>query len=206
VGRKATGPKGWDSRVAEVEPGTNRTGLLRLPRIGNPVFVSEEIDMSIKRIVVLKDQSGFVLVVSLMMLVVITLITLAATFTSVVEVKLGGNKRASTDAFYAAESGVQVTVANIENFNSSGYVDNNYDPFSDPSNPNPTGAKVTIRFDPTQQGSPRGLGLSATGNFEFSHFLIESTGQDQTESGPIRSTCTVQEKVVRLLPTQQGGH
>jgi hypothetical protein len=162
--------------------------------------------MPMKPIVVLKDQSGVVLVVSLLMLVVITLITLASTFTSNVEVRLGGNKKGSTDAFYAAESGIQVTTANIDNFNLSGkYVNNKYDPFTDPENPNPTAAKVTIYHDTNQQGAPRGLGLSATGNFEFDHFLIESTGQDQAESGPVRSTCTVQEKVVRLLPTQQGG-
>ena len=160
-----------------------------------------------KPIAVLKDQSGVVLVISLMLLVVITLITLASTFTSTVEVKLGGNKRGSTDAFYAAESGIQVAAANVDNFNLSGkYTDNKYDPFTDPKNSNPTGAKVTIYHDATQQGAPRGLGFSATGNFEFSHFLIELTGQDQAESSPIRSTCTVQEKVVRLLPTQQGGH
>ena len=156
---------------------------------------------------VLKDQSGFVLVISLMILVVLTLITLASVSTSTVEVKLGGNKRGSTDAFYAAESGIQVTVANVNNFNINGkYIESKYDHFTDPNNPNPTGASVTIYQDTTQHGAPRGLGLSATGNFEFSHFLIESTGQDQTESGPIRSTCTVQEKVVRLLPTQQGGN
>ncbi len=164
--------------------------------------------MPMKPTAILKDQSGVILVISLMMLVVITLFTLASTFTSTVEVKLGGNKRGSTDAFYASESGIQVAIANVDNFDPGKYIGSKYDPFTDPSNPNPnpTGAKVTIYQDTAQQGAPRGLGLSATGNFEFSHFLIESTGQDQTESSPIRSTCTVQEKVVRLLPTQQGGH
>jgi hypothetical protein len=155
----------------------------------------------------LKDQSGVALVIAMITMIVLTLIGLASTFTSTYEIKLSGNKRGSTDAFYAADSGVQVVVANIENFNLPGkYVDNKYYPFTDPNNPNPTKAKVIISYDTTQEGPPRGSGFSATGNFEFRHYLIESVGQDQIELNPIKSTCTIQEKVVRLVPTLQGGN
>lgn len=154
----------------------------------------------------LDNQSGVALVIALIMIIVLTLIGLASTFTSTFEIKLSGNKRGSTDAFYAADSGVQIVIANIENFDLPGkYVDNKYDPFTNPSNPNPTKAKGTIHFLPEEQGAPRGFGISAT-QVGFEHYLIESTGQDQTELSPIKSTCTIQQKVVRLVPTLQGGY
>jgi type IV pilus assembly protein PilX len=83
----------------------------------------------------IKDQSGVALVLALVMIVILTLIGLASTYTSTFEMKLSGNKRGTTDAFYAADSGVQVIVANVENFSLPGkYVDEKYDPFTDPNN------------------------------------------------------------------------
>jgi Tfp pilus assembly protein PilX len=160
--------------------------------------------MERKNPTLLGSQSGAALVIALIMIIVMTLIVLASSFTSNFEIRLAGNKRGSTDAFFAADSGVQVVTANIENFNSTG----KYDPFKDPANPNPnpTSAKVQITFDTTQSGAPRGFGFSATGNCDFAHYLIESTGQDQIEMNPIKSTCMIQEKVVRLVPTLQGGN
>jgi hypothetical protein len=155
---------------------------------------------------VLKTQSGVALVIALIMMVVLTVIGLASTFTSSIEAKLSGNKRGSTDAFYAADSGVQVILARIENFNLPGnYEDNKYKPFTNPVNPNPTNADVTISFDPNQHGAPRGTGTSAI-NFEFGHYMVESTGQDQIAADLIKARCTVQQKVVRLIPTMQGGY
>jgi type IV pilus assembly protein PilX len=162
--------------------------------------------MSSKAHFILRDQSGVALVIALVMIVILTLIGLASTYTSTFEIKLSGNKRGTTDAFYAADSGVQVTVANIDNFSLPGrYVDNKYDPFTDPSNPNPTKSKVVITHDTTQSGSPRGIQMSAT-NFGFEHYRVESTGNDQTALSPIKSTCTVEQKIVRLVPTLQGGY
>jgi hypothetical protein len=160
-----------------------------------------------KKINPLKDQTGAVLVVALIMMVILTMIGIAGSFTSIFEIMISGHKRGSTDAFYSADSGIQVVVVNVDNFDLTGkYVDNKYDPFTDPNNPNPTNAKMTITYDTVQQGSPRGLGFSATGNYEFKHFLMESTGEDQTELSSNKSTCTIQQKVVRLVPTLQGGN
>jgi len=157
------------------------------------------------RICELRDQSGAALVIALLMLIMLTLVGLASIFTSTFEIKLSGNKRGSTDAFYASDSGVQVTMANIRNFDLPGkYHDNQYDPFTDPVNPNPTKAKVVITHMGNQHGAPRGCGDSAA-HFGFEHYVIRSTGQDQTDVGPARSNCTVDQKVVRLVPTLQGG-
>jgi len=153
-----------------------------------------------------KDQSGAALVIALIMLIMMTLMVLAASLTSHFEIKLAGNKRGSTNAFYSADSGIQVSLGRIENFNIPGqYVDNKYNPFTDNNNPNPTNASVNITFNQAQQGAPRGVGISAI-NFEFNHYVIESTGKDQLEVSPIKSQCTIQENVVRLIPTMQGGY
>ena len=154
-----------------------------------------------------KDESGVALVLALILMVVLTLIGLASTFSSTYEVKLSGNKRGSTDAFYAADSGVQVTTANIKNFDLPGkYVDEKYNPFtdSDNPNPNPTNASVEIQHYSNQAGAPRGFGMSAT-QVNYEHYMIESTGEDQIALNPVRSKCTIEEKVVRMVPTLQGG-
>jgi hypothetical protein len=154
----------------------------------------------------LKDQSGVALVLALVMIVILTLIGLASTYTSTFEMKLSGNKRGTTDAFYAADSGVQVVTANVDNFSLPGkYVDNKYNPFTDPNNPNPTKAKVLIQYDTTQEGSPRGSGFSAI-SFEFKHFVIDSKGEDQLDLNLVKSTAEIEQKVVRLVPTLQGGY
>lgn len=159
--------------------------------------------MMIKPVNILKNQSGVALVIALIIMIVMTVIVLAASFTSIFEIKLAGNKRGSTDAFYAADSGVNITLANVANFAYSG------NSTSVALNPNPTGAVVKINRELKTDGAPRddaprGIGMSAT-HFEFGHHLAESTGRDQIDIGPMRSTCTIREKVVQLLPTLQGG-
>lgn len=153
---------------------------------------------------VLKEESGAVLVIALVMMVVLTLIGIAASFTSIFELMISGHKRSSTNAFYAADSGVQVIVANIDNFNptdTTKYVDQKYtNPFADPRNPNPTHANVTIYF---QQHGCRGIPVGT--EFDCLHFLVESKGEDQGQSGPNRSTATIHQKVVRVIPLPEEG-
>jgi Tfp pilus assembly protein PilX len=162
--------------------------------------------MDTKNNPILRNQSGAALIVALIMMVVLTLIGLASIFTSTFEIKISGNKRGSTDAFYAADSGAQVVTANAQNFSSTH--SSPYNPFADAANPNPTNptnAQASVTCVGTQQGAPRGYGVSAT-QFQFEYFLLSSTGQDQTDTSVVPSTCTVQEKVVRLIPTLQGGY
>lgn len=169
--------------------------------------------MRIKPVDIFKNQSGVALVIALIVMIVMTVIVLAASFTSIFEIKLAGNKRGSTDAFFAADSGVHVVVSNIANFDLPGKYDNggkyDYTDYRDiygNANYNPTNADIIIYHNSTQTGAPRGFGFSATGNYEFMHYLIESKGEDQIALSPIKSTCTIQEKVVRLVPTLQGGN
>jgi len=160
---------------------------------------------------ILKNQTGMALVIALLMMIVLTLIGLASVFTSSFELRLAGNKRGSTDAFYAADTGVHVSMANVNNFALGKYVDNKFNPFTvtEPNspdyNPNPTKAKVVIEHRENEQGAPRGLGMSAV-QVGYVHYLIQSTGYDQSDLSPLKSTCEIDEKVLRIVPTMQGGY
>ena len=148
------------------------------------------------------NQSGAALVIALIMMIVLTLIGLASSYTSIFEIKLSGNKRGTTDAFYAADSGVQIVMANIDNFDLSAYVSQNKNLYSqDTDNPNPTHAEIIIYHDTMNQGGPRGFGMG-TQQVDFAHFLVESKGHDQFESSLIKSNCQIDQKVVRLIPIQ----
>jgi len=164
--------------------------------------------METQRVDIFKNQSGVALVIAMIMIIVMTVIVLAASLTSIFEIKLAGNKRGSTDAFFAADSGVQIVMAKVENFDLPGKYDvgNKYHYSQDVANQNPTKADIIIYHNSMQTGCPRGLGFSASGNYEFVHYLIESTGKDQIELSPLKSTCEIQQKVVRLVPTLQGGN
>jgi Tfp pilus assembly protein PilX len=54
---------------------------------------------------ILGNQSGAALVVALLMIVILSLIGIASSSNSTFEIRLSGNKRGSTDAFYTACSG-----------------------------------------------------------------------------------------------------
>ena len=151
------------------------------------------------------DQSGFAMFLALMMLLVLTLIGLGSSYSSIIEIKLSGNKRGTVDAFYSADSGVQVAMANVANFNLENFVSDKYDPFTDPSNPKITQTTVIIEHNSNRKGPPRGFGISAV-NVDFEHYMIESTGDDHLDLSPTNATCTVYQKVVRLVPTLQGGY
>jgi len=161
--------------------------------------------MATKADSILKNQPGMALVVVLIMIIVLTLIALASSFTSIFEIKLSGTKRASTDAFYAADAGISQITTTTANFNLNSYDANThtYTPFSDSTNatPNPTNVVATITYIPTQSGPPRGTGFSAV-NVGYAYYQIQSVGKDQQSSLSPASTATIQEEVVRLLPAQ----
>lgn len=158
--------------------------------------------MPLKRSSILLNQSGSALLIALVMMIVLTLIGLASSFTSTFDIKLSGNKRGTTDAFYAADSGIQSALSDLENFSLARYAANNKyeNALNDgaKANSNPTSAYVVLLHDTTQTGAPRGSGYGT--HVDFIHFLITATGQDQLEAGIIKSNCTVEEKVVRIIP------
>ncbi len=59
------------------------------------------------------NDKGVALVIALMMLLVLTLIGINAITTTTFETSISGNERIATDAFYAAEAGIQVALNQI---------------------------------------------------------------------------------------------
>ncbi len=177
---------------------------------------------------IVKEESGAALVIALMMLIVLTLIAIASSSTSIFEIKLAGNKRATTDAFYTADAGVQAVLPTITNFYTSSYtsvpnsgglslnlrnesIDSKFtNPvFALPTNPTAVSftdpPTVTI-YHTTRSGAPKGLGFSAAGGYDFVYYVIDSTGRDQLDVASLKSSCEVIEKVVVLVPNLQGGN
>ena len=175
---------------------------------------------------ILNDQSGFAFLIALMMMVVLTLLGIAAMSSSTVETQLSGNKRGATNALYAADASVQTVLASIGNFavddgakfknadTSKLPLDLKDEPidksYSSPSFSLPSG--VTFKNNPqvniyhmTQKNAPRGAGFSAI-NFGFEHLLIDSVGKDQVAAASNGSICQIRERVVNILPTSQGGY
>jgi hypothetical protein len=172
---------------------------------------------------ILGNQSGVALVVALLMIVILSLIGIASSSNSTFEIRLSGNKRGSTDAFYTADGGSKSVLPIIANFNtSSGYVavvqsalpTELQSEFIDQGRMAPTldvpggvsfttPPQVTI-YHTTVTKVPRGLGFSAT-NFEFNYYLIDSVGEDQMDFSLVKSNCEIRENIVRIIPTLQGG-
>ncbi len=166
--------------------------------------------MALKTNTIVKKESGAALVVALIMLVVITLIALASSYTSIFEIKISGNKRCATDAFYAADAGINAITSYSTNFDLTKYDDvlvqnttSRYDnPFGDASipQPYPPCPSVTGHIDAflNQSGPPRGGGFSAV-NLGYAYYQVQSTGQGTAGCG---ARTELMEDVMRLLPVQ----
>jgi hypothetical protein len=180
---------------------------------------------------ILRNQRGAAMLIALVMMIVLTLIGLASTYTSTFEMKTSGNKRGATNAFYVADAAAQAAVSNVANFDESNFtavpvddlpddikpdhLDKNEDPRdgqknSSPSLPLPSGVSFTSApsmniYQVPWTNAPRGLGFSATGSIEYKHFIINSAGTDQIGGSSVKGSSQVREKVVRLIPTSQGG-
>jgi hypothetical protein len=170
--------------------------------------------MAAKKKIILRNQSGAALVIALIMLIIITLIAMASSYTSIFEIKMSGNKRGLTDAFYVVDAGVNAITSSPASFNTSVYtvlVPNTlgYDPFTNLNIPNPTKippvnvplttSNAPIKYYKTQSGPPRGTGFSAV-NMNYAYFQVQCTGTDSLGSG---AKTTIQEDVMELIPAQQ---
>jgi len=164
---------------------------------------------------ILRNQSGAALVIALIMIVVITLIALASSYTSIFEMAMSGNKRGTTDAFYAADAGVSSIIAYPTlSFNTTQYspimpantasVYNNFS-FTGLNIPNPANipsGNVTLTWYnncPNYSGPPRGGGYSAV-NVGYAYFQVQCIGNDSAGSG---AQSTVQEEVIEIIPIAQ---
>ncbi len=168
--------------------------------------------MAIKLNHLRKNQSGSALVIALIMMIVLTLIGLASMFTSTFEIKLSGNKRASTDSFYAAEGGVQATLANPANFTPSSYtlIPNSSglpeDLRNEPIDKKLTAAVLSLPPGTNFSDQPQvtiyhlsrsaGVGTGTQGGIISDSYIIDSIGRDQIGTGVYRATSQQREKWV----------
>jgi Na+-transporting methylmalonyl-CoA/oxaloacetate decarboxylase gamma subunit len=67
---------------------------------------------------ILKESRGVAIILVLLMLLVLTLIGISAISTTTFEASISGNERVKTDAFYAAEAGIQVGIDRLPNITS----------------------------------------------------------------------------------------
>jgi Tfp pilus assembly protein PilX len=118
---------------------------------------------------VLKNQNGVVLVAALIMLIVLTLIGLSSIGTSIFETKISGHEKFASNAFYAAEGGVEVGISRIPDLTAySGNI----------------GSDETYRSGRLTDSSPQpliNLGLALKPGYEttweFKRFQVCATGQ-----------------------------
>jgi hypothetical protein len=178
--------------------------------------------MAAKMSTILRNQSGAALVIALIMMVVITLIALASSYTSIFEIKISGNKRGSTDAFYAADAGINILTSNpTYSFNPTSYpaitapntlstysnpFGNLPSPFNNLPNQNvPISVTGWIKNVSNESGPPRGGGYSAV-NVSYAYFQVQCTGIDSAVNGVIGvsgAQATVQEDVMQIIPIAQ---
>ena len=160
----------------------------------------------------LNNQSGAALVVALIMIVILTLIGLASTFTSTFESKLSGHKRESTGAFFTAEAGLEAAKADTANFDPAvNYV-------VAAGIPSDLSAEAIDLMRPSTGPNAPNLNLPPGPNFVVAPavtiyhvrvpgdgqqylrsdgYIIDSVGRDQLTGLALLSSCRVREK--RLL-------
>jgi len=122
--------------------------------------------------IILGEKNGVALIIALLMLLVLTLIGISSISTTTFEISISGNERVRTDAFYAAEAGIQVAINRL------------------PDNTNPI-PKTKIKEDSyywsggiRDEGDPKplkSLGLHPKAGFDsswaFKRFQVNTTGE-----------------------------
>ncbi len=140
----------------------------------------------------LTKKKGAALIIALLMLLVLTLIGISSISTTIFDTAISGNERVRTDAFYAAEAGIQVAINQI------------------PDNTNPI-PRTELKEDsfywsggPYDEGSPKNLknlGPCPMAGFDsswgFERFQLNTTGKSfettkeievQVSFGPFRAS------------------
>jgi hypothetical protein len=130
----------------------------------------------------LKDQTGAVLVIAIVMLLILSIIGIYAMGSSIIEVKISGQKKFYDAAFNDADGGVKF----VEALNPFGVIDSTYPP--DPGPPDkrkhyPESSITNFNFDVYvsylgNSPPPVGSGTGQRAGFKAHYHRIESTGRD----------------------------
>lgn len=151
--------------------------------------------MTVNRFAVrLESEKGSILIFTLLLMLVLTIIGLAASTTTEIELKVTTNDTLYKKAFSSADAGLSYAVSNT-----SLYDDSNIDPATPVTeSQTPTSdlsySITTTYVTGTTGGSfARGSGFSATGKTKFHVYQIDSAG---SSSGS--ATCDVSAKGYRI--------
>lgn len=142
----------------------------------------------------LKEEEGSILVFTVLIMLVLTIIGLAANTTSEIELKITTNDTLNKKAFSSADAGISYGISKT-----SLYGDSNIDPSAPVSeSQTPTSDlsfSVTATYVAGTTGGTfaRGSGFSATGKTKFHVYQMDSTG---TSSG--NASCSVSAKGYRI--------
>jgi len=137
----------------------------------------------------INNEEGFIMIVALVVLVLLTIIGTSATNNTSVELKISANDKFHKIAFYSAEAARGYVAGNTGLYGSkniapgvSHYFPNDTDPYEpntdDPSQEYTLGSYQQFRGSVWYVGSsdpPRGSGYEA-GKFKAHRYVIESTG------------------------------
>lgn len=128
-----------------------------------------------------KNENGSILIIALAMSAFLTLIGLAASRTSGIELQIAGNDKVRKMTFYAADSGVQVAAS---------WLDIQYPPVttnsSVPASPMPGDNTITYSYSTAFNGAANSPGYGT--DFKRYRYTIESTGN---APGNAQSSITV---------------
>jgi|GEM_PF-529383 len=117
------------------------------------------------------NDKGMALVVALMMLLVLTLIGIHAITTTTYETSISGNERVGTDAFYASEAGIQVSLNQLPNTNPISRTKVGEDSYYWSGSPQDRDSPRAVGF----------MGLYATPGYDaswsFNRYQINATGE-----------------------------
>jgi Tfp pilus assembly protein PilX len=118
---------------------------------------------------IIKNEKGVALVIALIMLIVLTFIGISSISSSVFDIKISGNERAGSSAFYAAEGGVYDGISRLPKI----------DPYSEN-----IGSDESYRSGRLADSSPqpqKNLGVIYKPGYEttweFKRFQINATGE-----------------------------
>lgn len=135
----------------------------------------------------IQTQKGTALIMSMVILLILTILGMAALGTSSLEQKMAGNTQEQNRAFQAAESGLARALNSADSFNLNATTTNTYT--SDGGRSTATVTTSWIEFTPPRRGSKMGLGT------EIAHFKQESQGTTMT-----KAKTTLEQGVAVVVP------
>jgi hypothetical protein len=129
----------------------------------------------------IKDQTGAVLVIAAIMLLVLSVIGIYAMGSSIIETKISGQKKFYDAAFNDADGGV----AYVRVLNPFGSIDSTYSTTSPRHYPDSPIPNSNFDVDVSYLGNsppPVGSGTGQRAGFRAHHHLIVSTGRDAPQA------------------------